>query len=105
MTNIPTAKQAQVFWLHATGMTTRQISEVIRGTPQSVTSLLTAAKAKACKDGLAYTCTPPVYERKVGSGMLLAMQAVSEAGLQPKLSKFEQLKSLAMEARLEGYLK
>lgn len=102
MKNIPNAKQAQAYWLSATGMTAREISEIMGGTPQTAASLVAAAKAKAQKAGLAYLYAAPVYERKVGSGMLLAMEAVKAANLQPKTGGFEALKQLALEAKEEG---
>lgn len=105
--SIPNAKQAQAFWLRAIGMSHKEISEVIGATPQATSSLIKYAAAKAKDAGLTYVFTPPVYEHKVGSGMMRAMEAVEEAGLKPKPKSggFEELKRLAMEARLEGSLK
>ncbi len=101
---IPTAKQAQAFWLAATGMNARQISEVIGGSPQGVQTLLTSARLKAKRAGLQFKCTPPTPQTIIGSGMLHAMDAADGAGLLPiqPMKGFEALKQLAKEAMEEG---
>lgn len=94
----PTAKQAQIFWLAATGMNARQISEVVGISPQNAQAQLATARTKAVKVGLKFTVMPPEEDVKVGSSMLRAKELAEAAGLPPKLGGFEALKRLAQEA-------
>ena len=97
--NPPTAKQAQIFWLAATGMNAKQISEIVGISPQNAQAQLATARSKAAKIGLKFTVTSPDTEVKVGSSELRLNELVEAAGLKPKeLSGFEALKQLAREA-------
>jgi hypothetical protein len=95
--NPPTAKQAQIFWLAATGMNAKQISEIVGISPQNAQAQLTTARSKAAKVGLKFTVTLPDNEVKVGSGMMRAKELAEATGL-PKFGGFEALKKLAQEA-------
>jgi predicted transcriptional regulator len=77
----PTAKQAQIFWLAATGMNSRQISEVVGSTPQAVQFQLATARSKAVKVGLKYSIAQEEEEEKVGSKMLRLKELAQDAGL------------------------
>ena len=79
--SLPSAKQAQAFWLNAAGMNARQISDVMGCSPQAAQITLQSARTKAQKIGLKYTVTAPVEQPKVGSGMLLLKELAKEAGL------------------------
>jgi len=93
----PTAKQAQIYWLAATGMNAKQISEIVGISPQNAQAQLATARTKAAKAGLKFTFTPPDTGVKVGSGMMRAKELAEATGL-PKFGGFEALKQLAQEA-------
>lgn len=77
--NPPTPLQAQVFWLHATGMTCRMIAEVLGCSPEAARSHLVQAQQKARRAGLAYSLKPPTTMNE--SGMSAAMKLAREAKL------------------------
>lgn len=96
--NPPTAKQAQIFWLAATGMNAKQISEIVGISPQNAQAQLATARSKAAKIGLKFTVTSPDTEVKVGSGMMRAKELAEATSLPAKFGGFEALKQLAREA-------
>jgi hypothetical protein len=93
---LPSAKQAQIFWLSAMGMTSKQIGEITKTSPSSAQSQLAVARLKAADIGLKFTVTPP--NKTKNSGLYLK-ELAEGAGLKPKeLGGFEALKKLAQEA-------
>jgi transposase len=78
--NLPTERQALVFWLHATGMTCRRISEQLGCSPEAARNVLVQAQQKARKTGLSYSITQPKQEPNE-SGMGIAMRLAKEAKL------------------------
>jgi predicted transcriptional regulator len=82
--SLPSAKQAQAFWLHAAGMNHKQISEMLGCTPAAAQQHVFQAQKKATKIGLCYTVKQPEPENPepvVGSGMLRLKELAKEAGL------------------------
>jgi predicted transcriptional regulator len=81
--NLPSAKQAQAFWLHAAGMNYKQISEVLGCTPAAAQQHVFQAQKKATQIGLCYTVRkePEPEAPQVGSGMLRLKELAKEAGL------------------------
>lgn len=78
--NMPTEKQALVYWLVASGMTCRMVGEEIGISPEAARNLLVKAQAKAQKIGLTYK--------------------VERRQPEPAESGFSTLKRLAQEAKL-----
>jgi predicted transcriptional regulator len=76
----PTAQQALVYWLHASGMTCRMIGEELGCSPEAVRNLLVKAQQKARRIGLSYK--------------------LEKRELEPAESGFSTLKRLAQEAKL-----
>jgi len=81
--SFPSQLQAHVFWLHASGMSARQIGEALGCTPQAAQNALDSARKKAAKIGLTYKIElkekPPTSE--IESGMGVAMRLAREAKL------------------------
>ena len=80
--NIPTAQQALVFWLHASGMTYKMIAEELDCTPESARSVLVNAQRNAKKIGLTYNILlkkPKPMPNE--SGMSIALRLAREANL------------------------
>lgn len=79
--NLPSAKQAQAYWLAAAGMSAVQISEVMNCNPGCAQGYINQARKKATEIGLTYKIIPKPESPKVGSGMLHLKQLALEAGL------------------------
>lgn len=80
--NLPTERQALVFWLHATGMTCREIAEELGCSPEAARNVLVQAQQKARKIGLTYKIELKKPERMPNeSGMGIAMRLAREANL------------------------
>lgn len=80
--NLPSAKQAQAFWLYASGMNSKQISEVMGCTPAAAQQHVFQAQRKATQIGLRYVVTQEQPEAPaIGSGMLRLKELAKEAGL------------------------
>ena len=81
--SLPSAKQAQAFWLHASGMNAKQISEVLGCTPAAAQQHVFMAQKKATKIGLRYEVVKAEEPTTatVGSGMLRLKELAREAGL------------------------
>ena len=81
--SFPSQLQAHVFWLHASGMSARQIGDALGCSPQSAQATLDAARKKAAKIGLSYKLElkekpeMPIVE----SGLSIAMTLAREASL------------------------
>lgn len=78
----PTERQALAYWLHASGMTARQIGEHLGCSRESAQVVLAKAQAKARALGFSIQRTPQPITI-VGSGMTVARQLAMEAGLLP----------------------
>lgn len=78
--NPPTPLQAQVFWMHATGMTCRMIAEELGCSPEAARSHLVQAQQKARRAGLVYSLKPKPTTMNE-SGMSAAMKLAREAKL------------------------
>ena len=81
----PTAQQALVFWLYASGMTCRIIGEEIGCSPEAARNLLVKAQAKARQIGLVYSVDKKELKKRDEmpneSGMGIAMRLAREAKL------------------------
>ena len=79
--SFPSQLQAHVFWLHASGMSARQIGDALGCSPQAAQATLDAARKKAEKIGLTYKVEPkekpniPTSESGMGIAMRLAREA------------------------------
>lgn len=78
--NFPSQLQAHVFWLHASGMSARQIGEALGCSPQAAQNALDAARRKAQKIGLTYRIQKPEISENE-SGMGGAIRLAKEAHL------------------------
>jgi len=76
----PTAQQALVYWLAASGMTCRMIGEELGCSPESARAMLMKAQTKARRIGLSYK--------------------LEEKQPEPAESGFSIMKRLAQEAKL-----
>ena len=80
--NIPTERQALVYWLHAAGMTYKMIAEELDCTPEAARSVLVNAQKHAKKIGLTYNIELKKAEPMPNeSGMSIAMRLAREANL------------------------
>ena len=78
--SFPSQLQAHVFWLHASGMSARQIGEALGCSSQAAQNALDTARKKAQKIGLTYKIQKlEVSESE--SGMSSAMRLAKEAHL------------------------
>ena len=77
---MPTAKQALVYWLYASGMTCRMIGEELSCSPEAARNLLVKAQRKAKEIGLTFELKKPV-EMPKESGMSIAVRLAREANL------------------------
>ena len=80
---LPSERQALAFWLHATGMTCRQMAELFECSVEAARSCLVQAKQKARKVGLSYKIElkpqPQTPDKESGIGM--ALRLAREANL------------------------
>jgi len=80
---IPSPLQAKVYWLHAIGISVKEIASMLSCSRENAQATLDAAKKKAKKVGLSYqvelkpTAEMPIKE----SGMSIAMTLAREANL------------------------
>lgn len=81
--SFPSQLQAHVFWLHASGMSARQIGDALGCTPQAAQATLDAARKKAEKIGLTYKIElkEKVPTPEIESGMSIAMRLAKQAKL------------------------
>ena len=80
--NTPTAQQALVYWLVASGMSCRMVGEEIGISPEAARNLLVKAQAKAKEIGLEYKVLLKKREPMPNeSGMGIAMRLAREANL------------------------
>ena len=78
----PTAQQALVYWLYASGMTCRMIGEEMGCSPESARVMLMKAQVKAKKIGLEYKISLKKSEPMPNeSGLSIAMRLAREAKL------------------------
>ena len=78
----PTANQALVYWLYASGMTCRMIGEELGCSPESARVMLMKAQKKAKEIGLEYKISLKKSEPIPNeSGMGIAMRLAREANL------------------------
>jgi hypothetical protein len=80
---LPSERQALAFWLHATGMTCRQMAELFDCSVEAVRSHLVQAQQKAKKLGLSYKIElkPQSQLPDKESGMGIALRLAREANL------------------------
>jgi DNA-directed RNA polymerase specialized sigma24 family protein len=80
---LPSERQALVFWLHATGMTCRQMAELFKCSADAARSHLVQAQQKARKVGLSYKIElkPQPETPDKESGMGIALRLAREANL------------------------
>jgi transcriptional regulator len=80
---IPSPLQAKIYWLHAIGISVKEIASMLSCSRENAQATLDAAKKKAKKVGLSYqvelkpTAEMPIKE----SGMSIAMTLAREANL------------------------
>lgn len=81
--SFPSQLQAHVFWLHASGMSARQIGEALGCSPQAAQASLDAAKKKAAKIGLKFYKEELKEKPEMPneSGLSIAMRLAREANL------------------------
>lgn len=81
----PTAQQALVYWLYASGMTCRMIGEELGCSPESARNLLVKAQVKAKQIGLIYSVDKKELKKRDEmpneSGMGIALRLAREANL------------------------
>jgi transposase len=80
---LPSERQALAFWLHATGMTCRQMAELFDCSVEAARSHLVQAQQKAKKLGLSYKIElkPQSKLPDNESGMGIALRLAREANL------------------------
>ena len=80
---LPSERQALAFWLHAAGMTCRQMAELFECSVEAARSCLVQAQQKARKVGLSYKIElkpqPQTPDKESGIGM--ALRLAREANL------------------------
>ena len=81
--SFPSQLQAHVYWLHASGMSARQIGESLGCSPQAAQNALDQARKKAAKIGLTYTKIQLKEPEQMPneSGLSIAMRLAREASL------------------------
>ena len=78
----PSQKQAYAFWLHASGMTAKQIGKALTCSPQCAQATLDGARKKAAKIGLTYKIDLKEQPNMPNeSGLGIAMRLAREANL------------------------
>jgi len=80
---IPSPAQAKVYWLHAIGVSVKEIASMLSCSRQAAQATLDAARKKAQKAGLCYQIQ--LKEKAelptIESGMSIAMTLAREANL------------------------
>ena len=81
--NLPSERQALVYWMNAAGMTCRMIAQELDCSVESARSTLVQAQQKEKKMGLTYKLElkPQPQTPEIESGMSIAMRLAREANL------------------------
>ena len=80
---IPSPAQAKVYWLHASGVSVKEIASMLSVSRENAQATLDAARKKAAKIGLSYKLELKEKQEMpiVESGLSIAMTLAREANL------------------------